>query len=320
MKPSRPSTALPLQDLAIFAAVAEAESFSSAARRLRVSKAMVSVAIARLEARLAVPLFQRSTRRLTLTEAGAAALPHAQRALVAARDAEEAATQALASPRGTLRINAPMSFGLLHVVPTLSAFAELHPEVSVDLVLDDAVLDLVQGGFDLAVRIGNLPDSSLVGWKLGESRNVLAAHPHYLHRCGTPAEPDDLRQHAALLYSLSPTAARWTLQRGASSHTVRVSGPLQANSSLALQQALHAGLGLARIPLFVVGDDLAAGRLVQVLPEWSLPAQNIYAVTTVREPLPRKTNAFIEFLRARIGAPPYWEGAPPFEKEPQPQL
>jgi DNA-binding transcriptional LysR family regulator len=296
-----------LQDLAVFVAVAETEGFSAAARRLAVSKAMVSVAIARLEARLGVRLFQRTTRRISLTEAGAATLPHAQRSLLAARDAEEAATQSLASPRGVLRINAPMSFGLLHVVPALGAFAKTYAEVRVDLVLDDRVLDLVEGGFDLALRIGTLGDSGLVAQRIGTSRNVLVAHPDYLARAGEPRTPSDLLEHAALVYSLSSTGARWVLTRGSKSETVRVSGPLQANSSLALHQALLQGLGLARIPRFIVGDDLARGTLVQVLPEWSLAEQGIFALTTARTYLPRKTRVFIDFLRERIGEPPYWE-------------
>jgi DNA-binding transcriptional LysR family regulator len=298
---------LPAADLAVFAAVAETQGFSSAARRLGVSKAMVSVAVARLESRLGVRLLQRTTRRISLTEAGAAALPHAQRSLLAARDAEEAATRAAVSPRGVLRINAPMSFGLLHVAPALGAFAREYAEIRVDLVLDDRVLDLIDGGFDLALRIGDLPDSSLVAQKLGRARSVIVAHPDYLAHAGAPRTPAELAEHASLVYSLSPTGSRWTLTRGKRREVVDVRPRLQANSSLALREALLAGVGLARIPSFVVYEDLAAGRLVRVLPRWELPRLGIFAVTTAREYLPRKTRAFVDFLRARIGDPPYWE-------------
>jgi DNA-binding transcriptional LysR family regulator len=297
----------PLQDLAIFAAVAEAEGFSAAARRLGLSKALISVAVSRLEKRLGVRLLQRTTRRLSLTEAGAATLPHIQRSLLAARDAEEAATSTLTSPRGVLRVNAPMSFGLLHVVPALGAFARAYPDVQVDLVLDDRVLDLVEGGFDLAVRIGTLADSALISQLVGRSRNVLVAHPDYLARAGTPATPAELAKHAALLYSLASTGPRWTLARGKRSETVRVAGPLKVNSSLALRQGLLQGLGVARVPLFVVGEDLARGRLVRVLPAWELPDQGIHVLTTARDQVPRKTRAFVDFFRARIGDQPYWE-------------
>lgn len=292
-----------LEDLAIFVAVAETGGFSAAAKRLGASKAMVSVAITRLEARLGVRLFQRTTRRLSLTEAGSATLPHAQRALVAARDAEEAATQTLASPRGVLRVSAPMSFGLLHVVPALAEFAKRHAEVRVDLVLDDRLVDLVEGRFDLAIRIAALADSSLIAHRIGTTRHALVAHPEYLARAGTPASPEDLSAHAVLLYSLSSSGSRWVLTRGHETEEVHVQGPLKANSSLALHRAVHDGLGIARIPLFVVSDDLARGALVQVLPDWSSPEHGIFAVTTAREYLPRKTRAFIEFLRERIGDP-----------------
>jgi DNA-binding transcriptional LysR family regulator len=307
VKPNNGVSPLPQQDLAIFVAVAETEGFSSAARRLGVSKAMVSVAVARLERRLGVRLLQRTTRRLSLTEAGAAMLPHAQRSLLAARDAEEAATTTLTSPRGVLRINAPMSFGLLHLVPALGDFAQLYPEVRVDLVLDDRVLDLTEGGFDLGLRIGTLADSSLVAQRLGRSRSVVVAHPDYVARAGQPDKPADLAEHDALVYSLSPTGSRWTLTRAGRTETVRVRPRFLANSSLALHRALLQGLGLARIPRFVVGEDLAKGRLVQVLPRWDLPEQGIYALTTARDPLPRKTRALIDFLRGRLGDPPYWE-------------
>jgi DNA-binding transcriptional LysR family regulator len=300
-----------LDDLTVFVAVAETEGFSAAAKRLGVSKAMVSVAITRLEARLGVRLFQRTTRQLSLTEAGAATLPHAQRALVAARDAEEAATQALASPRGVLRVSAPMSFGLLHVVPALAEFAKAHAEVQVDLVLDDRIVDLVEGGFDLAIRIASLPDSNLIAHRIGNTRSALVAHPDYLARAGTPRAPRELATHAVLLYSLSSTGSRWVLTRGDETEDIQVKGPLKANSSLALHRAVKDGLGIARIPLFAVSEDLARGELVQVLPDWASPEHGIFAVTTAREYLPRKTRAFIDFLRERIGEPAYWErGAP----------
>lgn len=268
---------------------------------------MVSAAVSRLEARLGVRLFQRTTRRLSLTEAGSAALPHAQRMLDAARDAEEAAVSLRTSPRGTLRVNAPMSFGVLHLAPALGAFGRAYPEVRVDLVLDDRVLDLVEGGFDLAIRIGTLTDSTLVASPVGRNRNVLVAHADYLARAGIPQQPEELATHAALVYSLSPTGATWTLERGRRSKVVKVGGPLKANSSLVLRDAALQGLGIARMPWFVVGEDLAQGRLQRVLAGWSLPEQGIHALTTARGQQPRKTTAFIGFLRERFGAPPYWE-------------
>lgn len=301
-----------LEDFAVFAAVADAEGFSEAARRLGVSKSQVSAAVARLEARLGLRLLQRTTRRLSLTEAGRAALPHARQAALSARDAEEAAMSLRASPRGLLRVNAPMSFGLLHVVPALGAFARAYPEITVDLVLDDRRLDLVEGGFDLAVRIGDLPDSSLVATPVGRNRNLLVADPAYLDRAGRPQAPADLAGHAALVYTLSPSGREWSLSRGSRQETVAVSGPLQANSSLALLEAVKQGLGIARLPWFVAGAELAAGRMEQVLPDWELPGQGIHVLATARVHAPPKTRVFTAFLKERFGGSPYWErGEPP---------
>jgi DNA-binding transcriptional LysR family regulator len=295
---------LPLPDLGVFVAVAEARGFSAAARRLSVSKAMVSTSVRRLEKRLGVQLLQRTTRTLSLTEDGAAVLPHAQRALLAAREAEDAARHARLTPRGTLKLNAPMSFGLLHVVPALGAFARAYPDVQVDLVLDDRYVDLVAGGFDLALRIGALPDSGLVVQRLGVNRMALVAHHRYLARRGRLSRPAELADHAALQYA--HTSTDWVLQRGRRSVSVRVRPTLRVNSSLALHQAALQGLGIARLPRFVLGGDLRRKRLVQVLPEWSLPETPIQLVTTSRE-LPRKTRAFIEFFRAHLGATWPWD-------------
>jgi DNA-binding transcriptional LysR family regulator len=299
--------ALPLAELAMFAAVAEAQGFSPAARRLRTSKATISAAVARLERKLGVKLLQRSTRSVRLTEAGEAALPHVQRALEAARDATEAAVGSSRGPAGLLRVTTPMSFGLLHIAPALAAFARAWPEVKVDVTLDDRVLELVKGGFDLALRIGNLTDSSLVSHRIGPSRNALVAHPDFLRARPPLRAPLDLAGVPALVYSLAPDAHRWTLRRGGRVETVEVRPSLLANSSLALRDAALAGLGVARLPLFVAGPLLADGRLVAVLPEWALPDHVIQVLTPSREHLPPKTRAFIEFLRARVGDPPAWE-------------
>lgn len=295
-----------LADLAVFVAVAEAQGVSAAARRLGASKAMVSTALARLEARLGVRLLQRSTRRVSLTGAGAAALPAAQRALAAAREAEEAAVASRSAPRGTLRVNAPMSFGLLHVMPAIGAFVREFPEIRVDLQLDDRLVDNVAGAFDVALRIGNLRDSALVSTRLATSRNVVVASPAYLRAAGAPRTPADLAAHAVLAYSLAPAPSRWILRRGGRAEEVRVRPAIEANSSLALRAAALDGLGVARVPLFAVSEELAAGRLLRVLPEWELPDHGVHAVTTSRD-LPQRTRLFVERFRERLGRPPYWE-------------
>lgn len=318
MKSTQSSRRPSLDDWRVFATVAEAQGFSEAARRLGISKSVVSATVARLESGLGVRLLQRTTRRLTLTEAGRATLPHAQQAAAAVRDAEEAALTLRASPRGTLRINAPMSFGLLHIAPAIGVFVARYPEIQVDLVLDDRRLDLVEGGFDLAVRIGELPDSSLVATRVGDSRSVLVAHADYLARITPPAEPEDLTRHEALLYSLSDKPNEWTLKQGARQVHVPVKGGLMANSSLALRQAALQGMGIARVPWFVVGEDLAAGRLTRVLPDWSPPSYGIHVMATARARMPPKNQVFTEFLRERFAGTPYWERglAAPGNEEP----
>lgn len=200
-----------------------------------------------------------------------------------------------------------MSFGILHVAPAVAAFAREYPEVQVDAVLDDRFVDLVEQGFDLAIRIGNLADSALVAHRLGRNRNVLVAHAEYLKKAGTPKAPRDLAAHDTLIYSLSVASAEWTLHQGRRTERVKVKPRLQANSSLALREAALGGLGIARIPLFAVGADLRSRRLRRVLPDWELPEHGIFALTTSRLQQPRKTRAFIDFLHERTGDPPYWE-------------
>lgn len=202
-----------------------------------------------------------------------------------------------------------MSFGLLHVAPALGELSRRFPELCVDLWLDDRVLNLVDGGFDLALRIGTLADSSLVAHRLGTSRNILVAHQSYLDRAGVPRNPEQLGSHAALLFALVERPAL-DLHRGSKKTTVAVAGPFRANSSLALRTCVLAGLGVARIPSFVVGEDVAAGRLVHVLSDWELPDQGISALTATRDHVPAKTRVFIDLPALRIGNPAYWDERP----------
>lgn len=276
-----------LEDLAVFVAVAETGGFSTAAERLRVSKAMVSVAVARLERQLGVQLLHRTTRRTSLTEAGAATLPHAQRSLLAARDAEEAATAALASPRGLLRVHAPTVFGLLHVAPHVADFARAHPEVQLELSLDEGDA----ATFDVAIGAGE-------GAVLASAQRVLVASPAYLSR-GVPTTPIELTRYVGLVHErANPT---WILTRGDRRETVTVRGPLASSNDLALYTAALEGLGIAALPVFVVGADLAAKRLLRVLPDWELPTSSL-VVRTAKDHRPAQ--AFVEFLRARLGSAP----------------
>jgi DNA-binding transcriptional LysR family regulator len=292
----------------VFVAVVEAKSFTGAASMLGLTKSAVSRRISDLEEDLGVRLLHRTTRRLSLTEAGEGYLEHARGALLEASAAEDAATALQRVPRGRLRINTPMSFGRLHVAPAMPAFLQRYPEIQVDMTMDDRVVDLVEGRYDVAIRVGTLPDSSLVARKLAPNHNALCASPAYLKAHGNPATPEELLDHNCLLYAYFSEANEWTFERGGERLSVRVSGSYQVNNSEALREALLQGTGIGRIPTFIVGPDIAKGRLVRLLCDYRMPSQDIYAVWPERRHLPSKVRVFIDFLSERIGGTqPIWD-------------
>jgi len=291
---------------AVFAKVAERQSFGRAAAELGFSKATVSKAVTRLEQRIGTPLFHRTTRRLSLTEAGRGAVVSAERILTAGISAERDAIAQSATPRGLVRFAAPMSFGIAHVAPILPAFFEAYPDVSVDLHLSDDRVDLIDGGFDLALRIAALPDSTLKARRLCQAQRRLVGAKRYLDRRGRPGHPSELEHHVCLGYAYLPTRNRWHFLNGAGEEAVVVpSGPLRANNADALTATVLAGLGLAIQPDFITWQDLAAGRLEAVMPDWSLPPIALNIVTPPGGLRPPRVTALIEFLVSRLSKAPW---------------
>jgi DNA-binding transcriptional LysR family regulator len=292
----------------VFVAVVENGGFSAAARTLGISKSAVSKRINQLEAHLGVRLLHRTTRKLSLTEAGERYFEHAAQALTAAGQAEDAVTELQGEPQGNLKISSPMSFGRLHVAPLIPKLLQRHPKLQIDLVMDDRKVDLVAGGFDVAIRAGNLPASTLIARKLAPLRQVLCVSPDYIDRYGRPGTPAELSSHNCVLYSYSSDANEWTLIGESGPETVTVSGSYQVNNSEALLEALREGVGIGRLPTFVAGPDLKTGRLVKLFESYRIPEFTIYAVFPERQYLPAKVRAFLDFAIEYFGGDqPYWD-------------
>ena len=288
------------EGLAIFAKVVEIRSFARAAAELKLSKATVSKAVSRIETRLGTRLINRTSRRFVLTDAGLQLAGAAARILAEGEAAEDSARAQAMMPRGPVRLAAPMSFGLLHVAPQLPEFLATFPEVSIDLHLSDAHVDLIGEGFDAAIRIAVLPDSSLVVRRLCEIPRYLVASPTYLNEHGRPRHPLHLAQHRCIGYSYAMAAETWRFTKDGKSATVRPSGPLRVNNGDAMMPALIAGTGLGILPEFILREALAAGRLERLLPDWSLPVGAVYWVTPPGGPRPKRVQVLSDFLFEKL--------------------
>ncbi len=280
-----------------FRAVAEVGSFAAAGRSLRISTAWVSARVAQLEAHLGAQLLVRTTRRVAPTDAGRVYLERCVKVLDDLEAAERTVAELQSSPRGRLRVSAPMSFGILRVAPLLATFRAAYPEVEVDVVFDDRVTDLVEGGIDVAVRIGaSLRDSSLVAKALGTGERFVCASPSYLRARGTPRHPRDLVGHDCLHYVLHATPGRWSFVGPDGTTTVDVEGRVRANNSIALAAAALAGAGIVLVPDFVVERDLATGALQRVLSAYRPSAYRIFAVSPPARFVSPKVRAFVDCL------------------------
>lgn len=296
-----------LTAMAVFAAVADSLNFGKAADRLGLSKSAVSKQLSRLEERLGARLVNRSTRQISLTEIGETYYVHCARILAEAEAAELAVAQLQDGPRGRLRVNAPMSFGTMHLATAVSAFMCEYRDVSVELDLSDSLVDLIDEGYDLAIRITRLADSSMIARRLAPSRSLLLASPDYLKEFGAPGHPADLADHRCLIYTNNPDAVVWRFERNGENVQVPVSGPLRANNGEVLRDAAIDGVGLIVDPTFITHQAIRDGTLVPVLPEWTTRGRDIHAVYPHREHLSPKVRAFIDYLAAHFGDPPYWD-------------
>lgn len=297
-----------LEALTAFHATTSEGGFAAAARRLKLSRAQVSKLIAELETELGARLFQRTTRRMSLTAAGRSYLNATRGVLETLAGAADAVREAQSSLTGLLRINAPVSFGTAHLSPLLTGFLIQHPGVQIDLTLNDRMVDLVEEGYDLVIRIGVLPDSSLIARKLAPARLAIVGSPAYFRRNKRPERPEDLKAHNCLGYANWSLRDEWPFTAPDGRMTrVQVRGSLASNNGDVLRQCALDGLGLIQQPTFNIGPDLAAGRLEQVLSNYRLRDLAVYAVTAAGA-AGLKQRVLTEHL-ARA-----WSGTPPWDK------
>lgn len=296
-----------LDALRTFVGIATLGSFAQAAEKHGVSRAIASKRVADLEAELGVKLINRTTRSLSLTEAGRKLLAAADGIFGMLENVVEDIRSGDATPRGVLRVSAPMSFGVRHLSGMVDSFLQENPEIAVELTLDDRVVNLVEEGFDVAIRIRALADSSLTARRLATARMALCAAPAYLARRGAPRHPRDLAQHDGLVYDYMARQGVWCFTREGEAEDVRVAGRLHGNNGDVLLQAAVDGLGVVMTPTFIAHEAIRSGALVLLLPEWRAVEPGLYAVMPPGRVDALKVRAFIEHLARKIGKEPYWD-------------
>lgn len=289
-----------LDDMRIFVATVDAHNFTAAAKRLALSKQFVSRRVMALEEALGVQLLIRNTRKLAVTELGQEFYERAKRILGEVEDAEQAMSLRRAGPRGLLRVSAPMSFGMMHLSPLVANFLREHSDVRFDMELSDRTVDVVGEGFDMAIRIGTLPDSSLIAQKLVDVRMVACCSPGYVRRRGAPLHPADLARHSCLLYGHGG-AVSWDFVVDGVAKGFEVHGPLRANNGELIRDAAVAGLGIVRLPDFIVAEAVGGGQLVTVLEEFLPAAATVYAVYPQHRQRSVTIRVFVEFLKGFLG-------------------
>ena len=296
-----------IDDLKCFLDVVESGGFNRAAERMGVSKSVVSRRIARMEAELGTRLLTRTPRGVHLTDAGQELKGRAERLLSEFAEAREAVSRHGAELVGRLRLSVPLSYGLDHVAPVLSELAARHPQLELDIDFSDRITDLVGEGFDAAIRIGNLPDSSLIARRIAPARGLVVASQTYLDRHGAPATPDDLQQHECLIYT-GARSTDWPFMDGERTVRIRPRGRMRSDSGDVLLRWAEDGLGIAFLPTFLVSRSIEAGRVVPVLMDYPSPE---YAIHVLRPPgnhVPNKVRVFTELMVERLGDRSGWDG------------
>ena len=295
-------------EMAVFVRVVEHESFSSAARALKLTPSAVSKLIGRLEDRLGARLLNRTTRRLSMTEEGHAFYQRCVPILSAIDEAEMAVTELHAEPRGLLKVNASTAFGQFHIQPLIPKFLERHPDLRIQLTLSDSLVNLVEEEVDVAIRIADMPDSTLIAKKLSAVHRTVAAAPSYIEKFGIPKSPEDLKNHNCLTLSFETSLNQWEFKGSDGPQRIRVRGSFETNNAAALYEAGLAGLGLFRAANFVVGSDFKEGRLIPVLEDYEMINQvNIYAVYPHSKHLSPKVRAFVDLMIDAFTPIPSWE-------------
>jgi DNA-binding transcriptional LysR family regulator len=289
-----------LNEILVFTRVVQSGSFTAAAQQLGLTKSSVSRKVSELEDRIGARLLQRTTRKLSLTDVGRAYYEHCARIVAEVEEADLAVSRMQATPRGLLRVTVPLAFGLLGSV--VAEFLKRYPEVRVEIVATDRQVNLVEEGFDLAVRTGALADSTLIARPLGSVRRMLVASPAYLKRHGHPRAPEDLRQHECLVFAASPAPANWTLKWQGKAVDVTAPARLAVNDFDLLREAARSGLGIASLPEFLCTEDIARGRLRAVLPKWCTEETPVHALYPSSRHLTPKVITFVELVRERFSA------------------
>lgn len=293
-------------EMQTFAAVVDAGSFVKAAEALGLSKAAMSRHVGELETRLGVRLLQRTTRRLSLTEEGQVFYARSKELLAGVDEAEAEITSRSGAASGLLRINAPFTFGILHLAPLWGVFRSQYPQVALDVTLADRVVDLVDEGYDVAIRIATLPSSTLISKRLASTRMVLCASPNYLAAHGTPQHPAELAAHAVISYSYLATRDEWHFVGPQGPVSVKTQPCIHTNNGDTCRAAALAHQGIILQPDFLVGRDLASGTLVELMPAFRALELGIYAVYPTRKHVPPKVRALIDFLAAHFAQTPAW--------------